>query len=71
MSSRGDHVFVRFTPVEPAGVTDGVTPPQTLYTALLSGATACEAPQVDGSLQTATTDVIDRFLGFKTLETSV
>jgi len=74
MSSRTDNAFLRFTPVEPAGVTHRVAPPQTLYDALLSGAAACEAPQVGGSLQTVTADfthgVIDEFCG-QTHETSV
>jgi len=41
----------------------------------LSGAAACEAPQVGGFLQTATADfthgVIDGFLGCETFATSV
>ena len=65
LSAQGDHAFVRFTPVENAGVrsagstaaTQRVAPPRTLYTTLLSGAAACEAPQVGGFLQTATADL--------------
>jgi len=76
LTSSGTSILLRrVTQVEPAGANDRVTPPLTLYTALLSGATAFEAPQVNGSLQTVTADfthgVIDGFCGRVTHETSV
>jgi len=52
MSSGTSILLRRVTQVETVGANDRVTPPLTLYTALLSGAAAFEAPQVDGSLQT-------------------
>jgi len=65
----------RVTPIEPAGTNDRVTPPLTLYTALLSGVPAFKAPQVNGSLQTVTASfthgMIDGFRGCVTHETSV
>jgi hypothetical protein len=75
MSSGTSILLRRVTQVEPAGANDRVTPPLTLYTALLSSAAAFEAPQVNGFLQKVTTDfthgVIEGFRGRVTHETSV
>jgi len=57
LMSLGTSILLRrVTQVEPAGANDRVTPPLTLYTALLFGAAAFEAPQVNRSLQTVPVD---------------
>ena len=75
LTSSGTSILLqRVKQLEPAGANDRVTPPLTLYTALLSSAAAFEAPQVKGSLQKVTADfthgVIDGFRGRVTHETS-
>ena len=74
MSAQGDHAFHRVKAVKRDTESTAVSPRQTLYTTLLSGAATSEDPQVGGVLQRTVADFTlgasQGFLGDQTVEAS-